>query len=310
MYNLVTGAGGFIGFHLSLKLLKKNKRVLGIDNLNDYYDPKIKKERLEILKKYKKFNFIKFDIRSQKNFEKISKYKIDIVYHLAAQAGVRYSFYNPRSYIETNINGFFNILEFARGKKIKRIFFASSSSVYGDKKQFPIVEKSYIKPTSLYGLTKKNNEEIAEHYSKTYNIKIIGLRFFTVFGEYGRPDMFLMKYLNAYKKNRIFYLNNFGKHVRDFTYIKDVINIMINLKFKKSYDVFNICSNNPVTLSRVISLFKQNGVTPKIKKRKFQLGDVVKTHGSNKKVFLNIKKFKITSFELALKKVIKWHNSK
>ena len=129
---LITGAGGFIGFHLSLKLLNKNQNVIGIDNLNSYYDPKIKKQRIQILKKFKKFKFLKINIQNQKNFEKLKTFKIDVIYHLAAQAGVRYSFYNPRSYIQSNINGFFNILEFARLNKINKIFFASSSSVYGD----------------------------------------------------------------------------------------------------------------------------------------------------------------------------------
>ena len=223
---------------------------------------------------------------------------------------MRYSFYNPRSYIQSNINGFFNILEFARLNKIKKIFFASSSSVYGDKKKFPIDEKSETKPTSLYGLTKKNNEEIAKIYSESYNLHMIGLRFFTVFGEYGRPDMFLMKFLNAYKNNQVFYLNNYGNHIRDFTYIDDVINIIFKIKFKKKFEVYNICSNKPVSLSNVINLFKKNGISPYIKKRKFQLGDVVKTHVSNKKVIANVKNFKFTSFNLALKKVLNWYNSK
>lgn len=308
MYNLVTGAAGFIGFHLTLELLKKNKKVIGIDNINDYYDPTVKKNRLKKLKTFKKFKFLKIDISHKKNFNNLKKYKIDIVYHLAAQAGVRYSFYNPEIYIQSNIDGFFNVLSFIKEKKIKKVIFASSSSVYGNKKNFPVKENQELNPSSLYGITKKNNEEMAKYFADTYNIKIIGLRFFTVFGEYGRPDMFLIKFLDAYKNKKFFYLNNFGKHIRDFTYIKDVISLVLKLKFYKKFEVFNVCSNRPVKLSHVIKIFKKFDVQPKIKKIKFQIGDVYKTHGSNRKILKNTKSKKMTKFDDALEKLINWYN--
>ena len=307
MYNLVTGATGFIGFHLTLKLLKQNKKVIGVDNINDYYDTEIKKNRLKKLKNFKKFKFFKFDISKKNNLKILKNFKFLMVYHLAAQAGVRYSFYNPEVYIHSNIQGFFNILNFTKEKNIKKLIFASSSSVYGNKKKFPVRENQELKPTSLYGITKKNNEEMAEYFANTYNIKIIGLRFFTVFGEYGRPDMFLIKFLDSYKNKKTFYLNNYGKHIRDFSYIDDVVHLITKLKFLKKFEIFNVCSNRPVKLSSVIKLFQKYKIQPKIKKIKFQVGDVYKTHGSNKKILKNTRCKKITKFDYALEKLINWY---
>ena len=196
---LITGCAGFIGFHLSEKLLKnKNFKIVGVDNLNSYYSVKLKKLRLNILKKNKKFKFFKIDISNYNKLKKIfNENKFDIVINLAAQAGVRYSIINPKDYVQTNILGFFNILELCRIKKIKNLFYASSSSVYGDKKIYPVSEKSEIIPKNIYSFSKKSNEDIAEIYWKQYSMKSIGLRFFTVYGEWGRPDMLMMKYMIA-----------------------------------------------------------------------------------------------------------------
>ena len=182
---LITGCAGFIGFHLCNAILKKQKKIkiIGIDNLNNYYSVSYKKHRLKILKKFKNFNFIKQDICDYKKLQKIFKNnKFDLIINLAAQAGVRYSISNPKEYINSNILGFFNLAELSRIYKIKKIIYASSSSVYGEKKQFPLKENNSVHPKNIYSLSKKNNEEIAEIYSSYYNLKFIGLRFFTIYG--------------------------------------------------------------------------------------------------------------------------------
>ena len=184
---LITGCCGFIGFNFANFLAKSNKKVkiVGIDNLDNYYSTNLKKDRLKVLSKYKNFNFFKFDLENFELLNKIfKKNKFDYIFHLAAQAGVRYSIINPKKYIKSNVNGFFNIIELSRHAKIKKIFYASSSSVYGDNKTFPLHEKKIINPKNVYALTKKFNEELAEIFSNYYNMKFIGLRFFTVYGEW------------------------------------------------------------------------------------------------------------------------------
>ena len=213
------------------------------------------------------------------------------MFHLAAQAGVRYSIDHPRKYIDANVLGFFNIIECCKKYKIKRLFYASSSSVYGESKKFPLEEKEIINPKNIYGLSKKINEEISIIYNKFYNLNLTGLRFFTVYGEWGRPDMMMLKFVECYYKGKIFKLHNFGKHTRDFTHINDVVEILFRLlkndkKLKKN-DVLNICSNKPVNLLDVISFMIKNGIKPKISKVKLQKADILKTHGDNKRL-LNI----------------------
>ena len=307
---LITGCAGFIGFHLSKYLLKKNYSVYGVDSLNDYYSVEYKRKRLKILKGFKKFQFDNSDISDFKKTKKIfDKNKFKLVINFAAQAGVRYSISNPKEYIKSNIDGFSNILELCRLKKIKRLIYASSSSVYGDKKNFPIKETEKCNPKNIYSLSKRNNEEMAEIYSEYYNLKITGLRFFTIYGEWGRPDMFILKYLLAIKNNKIFNLNNYGNHQRDFTYIDDVIQVigqLLNKKQSKNHEIFNICSNKPIKLSLILKVLNENFGKPKIKKRKFQLADVLKTHGDNTKVkkFTNFHNF--TEIKIGLNKVIRW----
>ena len=202
---LITGSAGFIGFSLSEYLLKNNNfEIFGIDNLNDYYDVNLKTARLKILKNYKKFYFKKVDINNNYEIEKLfKKYKFDFVFNLAAQAGVRYSIEYPRKYLDTNINGFFNIIENSTKYKVKRLFYASSSSVYGENKNFPLKENEKITPKNMYALTKKINEEISTIYNNYYKLKVTGLRFFTVYGEWGRPDMMILKYIGAFYKKKI-----------------------------------------------------------------------------------------------------------
>ena len=183
---LITGAAGFIGFNLSKFLLTNtNYKIIGIDNFNDYYDVNLKKKRNEILLKFKNYKFNKIDICNNKNLNKIFKQeKFHFVFHFAAQAGVRYSIKNPRKYIDSNYLGFFNILENSNLYNIKRLFYASSSSIYGENSKFPLKEKYFTKPKNIYGLSKKNNEELSEFYNKYYGLKSVGLRFFTVYGEW------------------------------------------------------------------------------------------------------------------------------
>ena len=305
---LITGACGFIGFHTSLKLLKNNK-ITGIDNINNYYSTKLKRKRLSILLNNKNFTFKKLDIRNKNSFKSLSK-DFDIIIHLAAQAGVRYSILKPREYLENNIVGFFNILEFARTLKTKLVIYASSSSVYGENNNFPINEKNILKPKNIYALSKENNEHMAEIYANFYNLNLIGLRFFTIFGEWGRPDMLIMKFLTSLFSKKEFKLNNNGNHHRDFTYIQDVveiIEILIKNKKKVSHKIFNICSNSPIKITKIIdTIQKKIKKKANIKYAPFQRADILKTHGDNK----NIKKFtkfkKFTVFDKAITNTVRF----
>jgi len=311
---LITGAAGFIGFNLANYLLNKSTHIItGVDNLNNYYSIALKNKRLAVLKKSKKFNFLKIDIKNKNNVEKIfEKNKFDIVFNLAAQAGVRYSIDNPAAFIDNNILGFYNILDASIKFKVKRLLYASSSSVYGDSKNFPLKENQKIAPKNIYGLSKKINEEISQVTSLYNDIQLIGLRFFTVYGEWGRPDMFMMKYLkSSFDNNSKFYLNNFGKHVRDWTYVKDIcqiLNLLIKINSKKKHVVYNICSNKPVKLMSIID--KIDVLTQKkakITKRILQKGDIYKTHGSNT-LIKNITKFKnFTSIDIGLRNTVNWY---
>jgi UDP-glucuronate 4-epimerase len=291
---LITGVAGFIGFNLAKSLLKNNN-IFGIDNYDDYYSLKFKKKRIQELKKNKNFFFKKVDINNLDSIQKfLKKKKIKTIYHLAAQAGVRYSFENPSKYINSNVIGFFNIIQIAKKNNISKIIYASSSSVYGDSKKFPLKENQKLLPKNIYAVSKKLNEQTAELYSKITNIKFIGLRFFTIYGEWGRPDMFLFKIFKSSIQKKIFLLNNLGKHERDFTYIRDAVNIMKILLKKKinNHSIFNICSNNPINILDVINAFKAKKFL-KFKLINKHLADVLTTHGSNMKIknFSNVHKF-------------------
>ena len=311
---LITGTCGFIGYSLAESLLKKNNIVYGIDNLNDYYSVSIKKLRLKNLKQNKNFIFKKIDI-SNRNllFKFFRKKKIDIIFNFAAQAGVRYSLIKPDSYFFSNLIGFLNICDLAKSLKVKKVFFASSSSVYGDAKKYPVKESFDLNPKNIYGLTKKMNEISAKTLSLDGKIKFIGLRFFTVFGEWGRPDMMLFKVMESYQKNLFFYLNDSGKHFRDFTYIQDVVSILnklIKVNFKNNFQLFNVCSNRPIKVIKIINEMQNNlqglkikNVNPKILKKI----EVNKTHGDNKKLLNLMKEQKFTNFSVALKNTIDWY---
>ncbi len=313
MQILITGAAGFIGFGITKYLLSSsNIKIIGIDNLNNYYSKKLKKDRLKALSQHKKFSFFHIDILDKKRLRQIFKTKkIDLIINLAAQAGVRYSLEKPGEFVDNNIQGFFNIINIAKKYRIKKIIYASSSSIYGDSKKFPLNETQNLMPKNIYALSKKINEEMAEIFSRQYDISFIGLRFFTVYGEWGRPDMFLMKYLtSSFNYKTKFYLNNFGKHTRDFTYILDVCKIISKLVFSKKklkHEIFNVCSNKPKKLNDVIK--RINYLTqkrPKLFKRKLQKADVVKTHGSNRKIKSFLGKQNFTSIDRGLKNTVEW----
>tara|TARA_B100001057_G_scaffold495411_1_gene594379 strand:+ start:2770 stop:3732 length:963 start_codon:yes stop_codon:yes gene_type:complete len=313
MQILITGAAGFIGFNLARYLLQtSNAKIIGIDSLNNYYSKKLKRDRIKELSQYKKFSFYQTNILDKRKLEKIFKIKkIDLVINLAAQAGVRYSLEKPNEFVDNNIQGFYTLIDVAKNYKTKKIIYASSSSIYGDSKRFPLNESQNVKPKNIYALSKKINEEMAEVFSRQYNLSFIGLRFFTVYGEWGRPDMFMMKYLSSsYNKKINFYLNNYGKHTRDFTYILDACKIISELVFTKkklNHEIFNICSNNPKKLTDIIK--KINFLTqkkPKLFKRKLQKADVVKTHGTNKKIKNFIGSQDFTSIDRGLKITVEW----
>jgi len=313
---LITGVCGFIGFNFANYLLNKNKKIkiIGIDNINDYYSKKIKFQRLKLLKKNKNFIFKKIDISENIKLKKIfQNNKFELIIHLAAQAGVRYSISNPDKYIKYNSVGFFNIINNCRIYKIKKIIYASSSSVYGNNNNYPSKENYDLKPNNIYSVTKKNNEEIAQLYSEYYNLNLIGLRFFTVFGKWGRPDMMVMKYIKAcYNNKSKFYLYNKGNHFRDLTYMDDVNKILyklINKKFK-NHTIFNVCSNKPIKITQVLKLINKYTLKkPKVIKISKQKADLVKTHGSNVRInkFLKFKNY--SNFELSLKSIINWYKN-
>jgi UDP-glucuronate 4-epimerase len=272
---LVTGSAGFIGFHLTRALLGLGYHVTGIDNLNDYYDPQLKRHRLNVLDKYVldnnlkgKYNFFQLDISHDAALRDLFEaHLFDIVINLAAQAGVRYSLENPKAYVDSNLVGFTNVLECCRHSKIQHLLFASSSSVYGMNSKQPFsVSDNTDYPISLYAATKKSNELLAHSYSHLFGIPCTGLRFFTVYGPYGRPDMAYYSFTKAIDAGNPINVFNSGKMMRDFTYIDDIIEGILRLidlqpksrsneitNAKSAFQILNIGNNNPITLRRFVS---------------------------------------------------------
>tara|TARA_B100001250_G_C19806584_1_gene793611 strand:- start:687 stop:1661 length:975 start_codon:yes stop_codon:yes gene_type:complete len=315
---LVTGCAGFIGFHLTNKLLKNKKfEILGIDNINNYYPSKIKLERLKILKKNKKFIFKKVDLCNfNQLFNSIKKFKPKYVINLAAIAGVRHSLNKPRDYINNNIVGFFNLLESVKKLKIKYLMYASSSSVYGNIKKFPFVENQNVNtPISIYAASKLSNELMAHSYSHLYKINTIGLRFFTVYGPWGRPDMALFKFVNKILKNKKIEVFNNGKMIRNFTYIDDVtesIKLLINrtLNFTKYpiNEIYNIGNHQTFKLNDFIKEIQiALNKKAKISFKPLQKGDIVKSQSNQNKLFKIIKFKPKTSIHFGIKKFIEWY---
>ena len=299
---LVTGSAGFIGSMLSKKLLARGDKVIGIDNHNNYYDPKIKDDRIGNLKKYKNYIHYKIDITDKNKLSEIFKtYKFQKVVNLAAQAGVRYSIENPLAYIESNIVGFTQILENCRNNKIQHLVYASTSSVYGANTKMPFSEHDSVNhPLSVYAASKISNELMAHAYSYLYKLPSTGLRFFTVYGPWGRPDMALFKFTKAIIEGKTIEVFNNGKHTRDFTYIDDIVNGVIKVldkpadinndwdsnkpdpaSSKSPWKIFNIGNNNPVHLMDYISaLEKTLGKKAKIKFLPLQPGDIPNTNAN------------------------------
>ena len=311
---LITGSAGFIGYHVSKKLLNLNYKIIGLDNINNYYDIKLKKKRLINLKKNKKFAFNKIDLCNYSKLNNlIKKNKIKIIIHLAAQAGVRNSIKNPKNYFKSNLEGFFNILEVSRNNRIKHLIFASTSSVYGENKKFPLNENDKTDhPLSFYAATKKSNEVMAHSYSHIYKLPCTGVRFFTVYGPFGRPDMALYKFTNNIVKNKLIDLFNYGNHQRDFTYIDDVVDGVVSLikKFPKKntpYEIFNIGNGKSKKLIDYLKYIEKYLLkNAKIRKLPLQNGDIIKTHSNIKKLknFTNYKPK--TDIDLGISKFIEW----
>lgn len=314
---LITGAAGFIGFSLAKKFLDQSYEVIGLDNINKYYNPKLKRDRLKLLKKYKKFKFLKVDISDYHQLHKkvFQKYEFSAVFNLAAQAGVRYSIEYPDAYFKSNIQGFFNILTLTKNYKSGTLIYASTSSVYGDQKKFPIKETNDSNnPLSFYAASKKTNEIMASSFFHMYKTSSIGLRFFTVYGPYGRPDMSLFKFIKSGINNESIELYNYGKHTRDFTYIDDIVN-SINMLFKKNlkntnpvYEIFNIGNSKPISLKYFVQYIEKIiGKKLKIKYLPMQKGDVEKTHSSPKKLYDYINYKPKTSIEDGIKYFYDWY---
>ncbi|MGF1589402.1 MAG: NAD-dependent epimerase [Pleurocapsa sp.] len=286
---LVTGVAGFIGYHLTKKLLNLSEQVYGIDNLNDYYDVSLKEARLAQLLPQPNFTFEYLDISDRDAVAKLfASHNFDCVINLAAQAGVRYSLKNPHAYIDSNLVGFTNILEGCRYSQVKHLLFASSSSVYGSNTKVPFsVGDRVDTPVSLYAATKKANELMAHAYSHLYQLPITGLRFFTVYGPWGRPDMAYFKFTEAIAQGKPIDVYNYGKMKRDFTYIDDVVEAIVKiiphqpqvLNEQPPYKIYNLGNNNPVELGEFIKAIETAlGKSAQKKLLPMQPGDVVTTY--------------------------------
>ncbi len=315
---LVTGAAGFIGYHLSKKLLSQGVSVTGFDNINDYYDVNLKYARLKELEPYGNFNFIKGDLADKTAVDKLfAENKFDIVVNLAAQAGVRYSIDNPQAYMESNVIGFFNILEACRHNPVEHLLYASSSSVYGNQKKTPFsTDDDVSKPISLYAATKKSNELMAYTYSHLYSIPTTGLRFFTVYGPYGRPDMAYFSFTQKIVKGETIKIFNNGDMYRDFTYVDDIVKGIENMlcnppEADENGDratVYNIGNNSPEKLMYFVeTLEKALGKTAVKEFLPMQPGDVYQTYAD---VTPLIEKFGFkpsTSIEEGIGKFVEWY---
>ena len=319
---LVTGAAGFIGFHLAKRLLCDGYQVHGIDNLNDYYDVNLKYARLGQLK-HPNFVFQRLDLADRAGvLQLFQDNQFDYVINLAAQAGVRYSLINPHAYIDSNITGFVNLLEGCRQSNIKHLVFASSSSVYGANTKIPFsTSDSVDHPVSLYAATKKSNELLAHSYSHLYGIPMTGLRFFTVYGAWGRPDMAYFKFVKAIAEGQPIEVYNFGKMQRDFTYIDDIIegvvrvmtkvpksNSDLTLNSNAAFKLYNIGNNNPVELLRFIEIIEELLGKSAIKSLlPMQAGDVVTTYADVDDLMQDVGFKPSTSLEQGLSQFVQWY---
>jgi len=326
---LVTGSAGFIGFHLIQALLKQGHRIVGIDNLNNYYDPQLKHDRLEILNqndKSENYQFIKMDLADRKGIEQLfTDNQFDIVINLGAQAGVRYSIENPHAYVDSNLVGFVNILEGCRHSKVKHLVYASSSSVYGMNIKQPFSTTDRVDyPISLYAATKKSNELMAHTYSHLYGIPTTGLRFFTVYGPMGRPDMAYFSFTKKILNGETIDVYNNGEMQRDFTYIDDIVEgitrVMeklpevtkggqpLNTAAEAPYKIYNIGNNQPVSLRRFITAIETAcGKKAKENLLPMQAGDVPVTFADVDELIVDIGFKPRTSIEDGIAKFVEWY---
>lgn len=310
---LVTGSAGFIGFHTSKALLERGDEVIGIDNFNDYYNTKLKEDRNEILEEYDNFKLYRGDIKNLDFIKEVfKKEKINKVCHLAAQAGVRYSLENPHLYIQSNIVGFVNLIEEAKQNNIENFVYASSSSVYGNNEKVPFSEKDRVdNPISLYAATKKSDELIASTYNHLYNLNCTGLRYFTVIGPWGRPDMALYKFTKLIDKGKEIDVYNHGNMKRDFTYIDDVVEGTLSALDKNfSYEIFNLGNNKPIKLGKFINYIEES-LGKKAKKNMTEKppGDVTITYADIKKAKEKLNYSPDTNIKKGVKKFIKWYKN-
>jgi len=328
---MVTGAAGFIGYHLSFRLLKNGYQVTGIDNLSPYYDVRLKEARLETLKSFENFLFMKMDLSNRTALDNAFKdYQFDVVVNLAAQAGVRYSLENPYAYIDSNISGFMNILECCRHHGIKHLVFASSSSVYGANTKKPFSTHHNVDhPVSLYAATKKANELMAHTYSHLFGLPCTGLRFFTVYGPWGRPDMALFLFTRAILEGKPIKVFNHGKMQRDFTYIDDIIEGVVRVMGKlpepnpawsgespdpgtsyTKFKLYNIGNNNPVELMEFITVI-ENVLGKKAKKEFLDLqpGDVVATYADIDDLERDVGFKPRTPLEVGVERFVAWYKA-
>ncbi len=326
---LITGTAGFIGFHLAKKALDVGHAVIGLDNLNPYYDPSLKKARLAILKKHENFQFLKLDISRRKAMENLFRdYAFDIVLHMAAQAGVRYSIANPYAYTDSNLTGFIHILEGCRRSKVKHLVFASSSSVYGANTKMPFSIHDIVDhPVSLYAATKKANELMAHAYASLYRLPCTGLRFFTVYGPWGRPDMALFIFTRAILEGRPIDVYNHGHMKRDFTYIDDIVEGVIRVMDRipqpdpdwdgsrpdpgtscAPYRLYNIGNHSPVELTDFIRILEEK--LGKVAKKNFlplQPGDVPETYADVDDLMRAVGFSPTTPIEEGIERFVEWY---
>ncbi len=310
---LVTGGAGFIGFHVAKALLKRGDKVVIVDNFNDYYDPKIKYERINQIKNNKNLRVYRTDISNYKKLEKIfKKHKFNKICHLAAQAGVRYSLKNPFRYEKWNNIGTLNLLELTKKYKIKDFVYASSSSVYGGNKKIPFSEKDDVdNPISLYAATKKSNELYAHVYHHLYGLNCTGLRFFTVYGPWGRPDMALFKFVKNILKGKTIEVYNYGKMKRDFTYISDAVKgVLAAIDNPFPYEIINLGNNKPIELKKFISIIeKELGKKAKMNLMSIQQGDVLSTCANINKAKKLLGFKPQVSIEEGVRNFIEWYIS-
>jgi UDP-glucuronate 4-epimerase len=310
---LVTGAAGFIGFHVSRALLERGDRVLGLDNLNDYYDVSLKEARLRLLQDNEHFTFYKEDLANREGLTKVFREnKIQVVCNMAAQAGVRYSLVNPFAYQSSNLEGFLNIIHLSQEHQVENFVYASSSSVYGNNKKVPFsVQDRVDTPISLYAATKKANELVAHTYSHLYGLPCSGLRLFTVYGPWGRPDMALFIFTKAITKNQPIEVYNFGKMRRDFTYVDDIVQgVLASMDRPVPYAIYNLGNSRAVDLLYFIECIeKELGKKAEKKMLPMQPGDVVETYADISESEQDLEFQPTTKIEEGIASFINWYGS-